>query len=214
MNGVKISRTKQIYLAAGAVTGWFAVILQFYLQLINRLAGVTETIFRFFSYYTILTNILVAFCFTVLLLFSRSEIGKFLSQPKVLTAVAGYIAFVGLAYHILLRHLWNPEGLQFIVDVLLHSCMPVMFFLYWLIFVPKADLKWSNVVPWMIYPVAYLLWVLFRGVFSGFYPYPFVDVNNLGYHRVLLNDGGLIVAFLLLSLLFVGLGKLISRRGR
>jgi hypothetical protein len=49
---------------------------------------------------------------------------------------------------------------------------------------------------------------------SGYYPYPFIDVNQLGYPGVLLNGLGLIIAFLVLSSLFVGIGKLISRNNR
>jgi len=202
---------KQIYLTTGAVIGWYAVLSQYYLHLINRIASVPETLIRFFSYFTILTNILVALCFTVLLLNPKSEWGSFFSRPKVLTAIAGYISFVGIAYHILLRHLWKPEGLQLVVNELLHSFIPILFVLYWLIFVPKAALQWENTLSWMIFPIVYLFYVLVRGAWSGFYPYPFIDVNNLGYTHVLLNDAGLIIAFLLLSLLFVAIGKAVVR---
>jgi|SRR5450432_1119038 hypothetical protein len=203
----KSVRAKQIYLTTGAIIGWYAVISQYYLLLVNRAASVPETLIRFFSYFTILTNILVALSFTILLLNPKSEWGNFFSRPKVLTAIAGYISFVGIAYNILLRHLWKPEGLQLVVNELLHSFIPILFVLYWLIFVPKAALQWKNTLPWMIYPIVYFLCVLVRGAWSGFYPYPFIDVNTLGYTHVLLNDAGLIIAFLLLSLLFVAIGK-------
>jgi hypothetical protein len=207
-------KTKKIYLTIGVVTGWFAIAAQLYLQIIHRLTSVPEAVFRFFSYYTILTNILVALCFTVLLLKPDSGLGKFFSRPSVLTAVLTYIVFVGLAYHFLLRHIWTPEGLQAAVDDLLHSFIPLFFILYWMRFVSKAELEWKDVLPWMIYPVVYLLYILIRGAISGFYPYPFIDVNNIGYRRMIFNDGGLITAFFVLSLLFVAIGKLMSRTAR
>jgi hypothetical protein len=205
------TKARQIYLSITAITGWFSVISQFYLILANRVVPVPETVIRFFSYFTVLTNILVAFFFTILLLKPASAPGAFFSRPGVLTAVTAYITFVCIAYNLLLRHVWNPEGFQLIVDELLHVLIPLLSVLYWLIFVPKAGLQWKSTLSWLVYPVVYFLAVLIRGALSGFYPYPFFDVSKLGYFKVLLYDGGLILAFLLLSLLFVAIGKWMSK---
>jgi hypothetical protein len=207
-------KTKQIYLAIGAVIGWFAVAAQLYLHIIYRSTSVPEAVFRFFSYYTILTNILVAVCFSVVLMKPESGLGKFFSLPKVLTAVAAYIVFVGIAYYLLLRPPSAPDRLQSVVNALLHSFIPLYFILYWMRFVSKTALEWKDVFRWVIYPVSYLLYVLIRGAFSGFYPYPFLSVSNIGYRHVILNNIGLITAFLILSLSFVGIGKLMSRSAR
>jgi hypothetical protein len=205
------TKAKQIYLTTGAIIGWFAVISQFYLNVVNSSIPPHEVVIRFFSYFTILTNILVAFCFTILLIKPKSALGVFFSHPGVLTAVTAYITFVWIAYNVLLRHLWNPEGLQLLVDELLHTIIPFLSILYWLIFVPKTGLQWKSILPWTLYPIAYILCVTSRGAFSGFYPYPFIDVSVLGYFKVLRNDIGLIGAFLLLSLLFVVIGKLLNK---
>jgi len=207
---IKSVKTRQIFLAVGAAIGWFAVIIQFYLQIVNRVTPVPEAIIRFFSYFTILTNILVDFTFIILLLRPNSAWGKFFSQPRILTAIAAYISFVGIIYNIILRHLWNPKGMQLVVDLLLHSFIPVFFVLYWLVFVNKTELQWKNTLPWLIYPMVYSLCILFRGVFSAFYPYPFFNVADHGYVHVLLNDVRLIIAFMLISLLFVAVGKLVN----
>ncbi len=210
----KLLKAKLIYLSLSAFIGWFSVISQFYLNIVKNSVPVAEITIRFFSYFTILTNILVALCFTIILLRPKSRPGEFFSQPSVQTAVTAYITFVWIAYNILLRHLWNPTGLQLIVDELLHSFIPLLTVLYWLVFVPKSELQWKSILPWMIYPIIYLLYILTRGALSGFYPYPFIDINELGYFKVFLNDGGLILAFLLLSLLFVAIGKLLSKTFR
>lgn len=210
----KLLKAKQIYLSVSAFIGWFSVISQFYLNIINSSIPIAEITIRFFSYFTILTNILVALSFTIILLRPKSRLGEFFSQPRVSTAVTAYITFVWIAYNVLLRHLWNPTGLQLIVDELLHSFIPLLTILYWLIFVPKSELQWKSILPWMIYPLIYLLYVLTRGALSGFYPYPFIYVDDLGYSKVFLNDAGLILAFLLLSLLFVATGKLMSKTFR
>lgn len=207
-------KSGQIFLALGAAIVWFSVIAQFYLSIENRIAPLPETLIRFFSYFTIQTNILVATCFTVLLLKPASGWGRFFSSPRILTAICTYISFVGLTYNILLRQLWQPTGLQQLVDELLHSVIPIIFILYWLIYVPKSGLQWKNALRWLIYPVVYVLVMLGRGALSGYYPYPFIDVNELGYPRVFLNGFGLIIAFLILSSIFIAIGKMLSRTNR
>jgi len=51
---------------------------------------------------------------------------------------------------------------------------------------------------------------LWRGAGSGFYPYPFINVKQLGYQHVLLNASGLLLSFLLL----IGLLQAINRSGK
>jgi hypothetical protein len=99
--------------------------------------------------------------------------------------------------------LWSPEGLQKIVDELLHSVVPLLFLLYWLVFIPKTGLQYKDVLPWMVFPLVYIVLALVRGAFSGFYPYPFVDVGKLGSGRVLLNTVLFTLAFFVLSFIFV-----------
>lgn len=205
------AKSEQIFLAAGVVIVWFSVIAQLYLAIENRTVPVMEALIRYFSYFTIQTNILVATCFTVLLLKPSSNWWKFFSDNLVRSAICTYITFVGVTYNILLRQLWQPTGLQKLVDELLHSVIPVIFILYWLIYTPKTRLQWKNALHWLIYPVVYIIVMLVRGAFSGYYPYPFIDVTVLGYPRVLLNGFGLIIAFLLLSCLLIALGKIINR---
>jgi hypothetical protein len=207
----QLSKTKTTFEITGAIIGWLAIILQLYLIIVNRRTSLPETIIRFFSFFTILVNILVAFCFTFLAFKSTSGWGSFLSKQQVLTAVAVYIFIVGLVYNIMLRSLWKPEGLQRFVDESLHTIIPIFFILYWLLFVPKKNLQWKNVFPWLIFPFLYLVYTLIRGAFVGFYPYPFVDANELGYNKVFLNSGVLFIIFFLFSLLFVWIGKMMSR---
>ena len=191
---------------------WFAVIAQLYLIIVNRVESIPETILRFFSFYTILTNILVALCFTILGFNPNSKLGRFFSKSTTQTAIAVYITTVGVVYNVILRFIWNPQGLQMAVDELLHLLTPVLFILYWMIYTPKAGLQWKNVFPWLLYPFVYFGFILIRGALSGYYPYPFINVKTLGYYKVLLNTGGLTIGFLLLSLLLVAIAKLMVVR--
>ncbi|MDI1307334.1 MAG: Pr6Pr family membrane protein [bacterium] len=194
-----------------AIVGWFAVFLQLYLIILNRVASLPETIVRFFSFFTIQTNILVAICFNFLWLKPKSKWGLFFSKPKNATAITLYITIVGFVYNAILRFLWAPKGLQKVADELLHSVIPILVLLYWILFVPKKALEFKNIFPWLIFPAVYLVYTLIRGAFFSFYPYPFVDVILLGYNLVLLNSFFMLLAFLFFGTLLIGIGKLRSR---
>jgi hypothetical protein len=208
----QFSATAKTYLFLMAIAGWFALIGQFYLIIVGKQASVPETIVRYFTFYTILTNILIAVCCTVLLLKPDAGLGKFFSKTTTLTAITVNIIIVGATYNAILRWLWKPQGLQYVVDELLHLIIPLAFVVFWLIFVPRGGLKWNSIFLWTIYPLVYLAVILIRGAFSGYYPYPFVDVVKLGYPQTLLHSAGIAIAFIVIALLFVGLDKLMGKK--
>lgn len=204
------SKFNKIFLTVIAIAGWFALIFQFYLIILHRKFSLPGTVVQFFSYFTILSNIVVATCCTLILLKPTSGWGKFFSQPAVVTAITLYITVVGLVYNLVLRFLWAPQGLQKIVDELLHSIIPILFILYWLLFVQKDLLQWKNAFPWLLFPFIYSIYILCRGALTGLYPYPFMDVVELGYKKVLINSGYLVVVFLFVALLFIAAGKMLT----
>lgn len=199
------------YLAITAILGWFALAAQLYLIIQNRVASVAETVIRYFSFFTILTNIIVALCVTILLVKPNSKWGNFFSRPVTLTAITVYITIVGIVYNVILRFLWQPQGLQYVVDELLHTIIPILFILLWVLYVPKLELKYRNALPWLLYPFLYVIYTAVRGEITGYYPYPFIDVIQLGYSKVIMNSVGLVIAFSGLSLFLVAIGKFMSR---
>lgn len=198
------------YIAVAAIAAWFALALQFYITVAGapaRGASLLSGAILYFSFFTVLTNILVAFSLTATLLPSRSRLGEFFSRPTAKGAVATYIIVVGLVYSLLLRNLWNPQSLQLIADVILHDVTPVVFVAYWLLFVPKGLLKWEDAASWLIFPAVYFLYVLFRGELSDLYPYPFTDAAELGYPRVLFNAAMFTFAMWCLGLVLVAVDR-------
>ena len=191
---------------AGFILGWLAIIGQFILMIQNRQTDVTETIIRFFSFFTILTNILVALYFTSRISILKNTSLSKLSNSGNLTALTAFILVVGLIYQIILRGTWQPTGLQRIIDELLHSVIPFFVFLYWLKFSNKTDLIFNNIKIWLWYPIGYFLYIIIRGYFSGFYPYPFVNVIEIGYSQVLINAAlvSTFFLFIMISLIFIG----------
>lgn len=196
-----------------SVLGWFAVFLQLFLIIQNRIASIPETIVRFFSFFTIETNILVAICFTYLWLNQKSKLGIFFSNPKNITAITLYILIVGIVYNLILRFSWSPTGFQKLDDELLHSLIPILVLVYWIVFVDKKQLKFKDVFSWLIFPFVFLVYTLIRGYFFNFYPYPFIDIIQLGYSKVIINSFFMVLAFLIVGFLLIGIAK-ISKNNR
>jgi hypothetical protein len=200
------SITNRFFIGIIALVGWFAIIVQLYLMLLNRIASVPETVVRFFSFFTILTNILVALAASLIFI-KRSSSKNFLQRSNNVTALTVYIFIVGLIYNLILRYIWEPKGMQRLVDELLHLIIPILFVLYWFLYISKKELKWSNFWAWLLYPLTYIIYVLIRGAYSGFYPYPFINVTELGYKTVMINSLLITVLFIFFSLLFIGVGR-------
>jgi hypothetical protein len=205
----------RIYATVGALLGWFALALQLFLMLVNSPAGgvaILGTLITFFSFFTILTNLLVALVFAAAVFRPGPRWMEFLRRPSVQAGTAVYIAIVGIVYQLLLRQLWNPQGAQWVADVLLHRIIPLGYVLYWLLFAPRSPLRWKDAVAWLAYPGVYLVYILARGAVSGLYPYPFVDVNELGYAGVFTRAGIFLLVFLGMGLLVVAVARWTRRR--
>ena len=205
------SKAKRIGAAAFAVLGWGALWLQLMLLIGNTAGNLTlgEAVIRYFSYFTIQTNILAAVVLSAFTLKRGPE--DWLVHPFVRSAVAVYIAVVGLVYVTVLRQLWQPEGWQLLADVVLHYVMPLAYLVFWCASVRKEGLRWYDPLLWLIYPAAYLVAILIRGKLSGFYPYPFIDVGALGYAAAALNACGVLLLFVVAGGVVVVAGRLMSR---
>ena len=176
--------------------------------------GVTtnETILNFFSYFTILTNILVALSLTFSVFFPASRSGRYCLQPGTQTAIAVYISVAGIIYSIALRKIWHPEGLQVIADRILHDMIPVLYIFYRLIFTPRKILTWTAAFSWLIYPLAYLTYALLRGASTGWFAYYFPDFTtqrplSVFIHIFVITGGFFITAQLLLFINRTGVRK-------
>ncbi|WP_017738480.1 Pr6Pr family membrane protein [Pseudomonas sp. CBZ-4] len=201
------------FVAAAALAGWVGLAIQQYLIFYSRWtsgASLLGGLVNFFSFFTVLTNTLAVVVLSYALVKRDSAAKRFFLAPKVSSGIAVSIAVVGLAYSLLLRHLWQPEGFQFIADELLHDVMPVLFLIYWWRCVPKGTLQLKHIGAWVIYPLVYFAYVLLRGHLLGQYQYPFIDVDTLGYPHVFVNAGGILVGFVAIALGVVGLDKLLK----
>ena len=86
----------------------------------------------------------------------------------------------------------------------------------WLFLADKTGLSLLCAVWWLALPLAYFAYAMLRartgkpiGHTGLLYPYPFMDLQRLGWGKLLRNAAVLLVLFFLLGCMLVGLGFLV-----
>jgi hypothetical protein len=155
-----------------------------------------DRVFNVFAYFTIQSNLLLGGTTLMLALQPDRPQGTVFRTLRLNGVLC--IAVTGIVYHVALASLDDLTGWAAVTNFLLHTAAPVVGVLGWLLFGPR-DRTDSRIVAWsIVFPLLWLVFTLVRGELVGFYPYPFVDVAEHGYPRVVLNC--LLVAVLFLAL--------------
>lgn len=195
------------------VLAWTVIIAQYIIMLRSgEHGGFGATSLIFFGYFTILTNILAALAFSVPLYKDGSWLKEFFNRQSVRAAIALYIFVVAVVYYAVLAQDHNPEGWSAILNVFLHFVLPVLFIVDWLLLTPKHSMSFKSLPLWVVFPVVYGLFNLGRGAITGFYPYPFLNVAELGFGPVMLNMHGFALFYAFGGAVFIGLGRFLGRR--
>ncbi len=196
------------FAAAIAFTGAATLAVDFTRSLVHSLSKgqtVAEAVFAYVRFFTILTNggVAALMALTAIALWRRA-----VPPPaSAYRAALVYMIVTCAAYEVLLRHLWSPQGLQFVSDLIFHDVQPALTVLFWMLCAPKAELRWTT-LPWLLlYPLLYFIVTIVAGQFGAGYPYNFLDAATLGYPAVL----GIGLAFLCV---FLGFGALATSAAR
>lgn len=198
------------HLVTGLVAGG-AVVLQFVLvwqgsAVLDEVdpPGRAERVERFFSYFTILSNLLVA------VVSLRDGLARTALSPvwRVLrlNAVVG-ITVTAVVHWFLLRPLLDLTGADRLADTLLHVVVPALAVLTWLVAGPRGQVARADLAASAAFPGLYMAWTLVHGAWRGWYPYPFVDVDELGYARVIGNGIAVVALLVALSLAVLALDR-------
>jgi hypothetical protein len=151
-----------------ALVAWSGLALQY--SIFADRVGLGLATWRYFGFFTILSNIGIAGIATAIALGRDNKLTGARTRLMGLTA----IVTVGFVYSILLRSTWNPQGLQKLADAALHDVTPLLFAILWAL-MPHRELKWSD-MKWALTPPAlYLAYALGRGAIDGWYPYYFLN---------------------------------------
>ena len=208
-----------LYRCLFAAVGLFALGLQYGLMLGgNPDMGVGVLTLNFFSYFTILTNVIATLAFIAALMPTTTWAGRMGRDPRLRAAVAMYIAVVGVTYHFLLAASWAPQGWALVVNNLLHYVMPIGFVLDWLLFTPKGALGWRDPVKWLAFPLAYMVWTVIHGALAGWnpgwWPYWFVNIPALGAGKTAFWFVVMLAIFLIIGFGVVAIDRMLGQRDR
>ncbi|WP_292895174.1 Pr6Pr family membrane protein [Nitratireductor sp.] len=194
---------------AGFVVGLLALVVQFALTIPASMeAGrsLVGSVFHYFSYFTILTNVLVV----LVHLAAFSGVPRFFTQAWVRAGVAVSILLVGIVYWQLLSGIWQPEGLFLVCDVALHYVAPVLYLIWWLVAGTDGSLSWRHLPLWLAYPLLYVTYVLVRAPIAGEVPYYFLDARLNGWPSVLFYLAAILVTFAFLGRIAMLADRLIA----
>jgi hypothetical protein len=160
--------------------------------------GVATRVIRFFSYFTIQSNLLVLA--SVLPLVRDPEHDGRQWRVVRLASLLG-ITVTGLVYAVVLAPLYDPQGLHAWTNTGEHYISPVMTVLGWLLLGPRPRIAMAVVARALVWPLLWIGYTLAHGAATGWYPYDFLDVSALGYVVALRNLAFVVLlaaAFLLL----------------
>lgn len=201
--------------AATAVVAVFAVAAQLYLVVADVNIGFDDQpepldrrLVEFFSYFTIQSNVLVGIA-TGMLALNPGRDGALWRVARVASMFGITVTIV--IYHVVLSPLAAFDGLAAVSNVALHYVVPILAIIGWLAFGPRDRIGCKTLLLSAIWPVAYLLYTLIHGAITGFYPYPFVNVDRLGLGAVLLNSAGVTLLLVAVGGLYWMLDRLLLR---
>lgn len=170
------------------------------------------------SYFTVWSNILVL---VVAYLLWRDPLRRGPAFSLFRLASLVMITLTGVIYALVLAPLWNPTGWQRVADETLHYTVPILAVVSFLVVGPRPRFSTRTLWASVSIPLLYIAYTLIRSPFITYtqdgqtrhwYPYHFVDVDDLGYGRVLLNIVGLLLLLLAVAGLYLYLDRKLPER--
>lgn len=192
-----------------------ALVLQLYLvisgeNILDSSAVTTarpEQVRRYFSYFTIQSNILVA---VSMFLIVRDRMESQAFRVVRLASLVG-ITVTGIVAFVALPPSPTYTTANLVCDRLLHVVVPLLTFVGWVAFGPRGKVTRAYLLPSLIWPVLWLVATLALGPLVDWYPYPFLNVGSIGLGRTLLNCAVIAVLFLALAALALWADRRLSR---
>jgi hypothetical protein len=195
--------------------------------------GITQGQFDWvaLNYYTNLSNLI---CFIFFLFLTGKTIielkrdganGTTTLMPHLKGAFVMMIAITLLVFHFMLSGAItlpaDPWSQFNIANTLLHYVTPILVILDWFLFDKKNTYRWSEPLLWLASPLAYLGFFMIRAEIVGNmpgrqtrYPYPFLDVDVLGWSSVVLLIAIMSAAFIAIGYLFFLIDKVHLKNGK
>lgn len=161
---------------------------------------------NYFSYFTILSNVLTV----IVLLVGAFADPQSRNWQLFRGATTVYMVITGIIYAVLLANVDVMLQDKW-VNVLLHEILPLVILLDWLISPPRMRITDRQSLTWLWFPFVYGVYTLIRGPIVDWYPYPFIDPRTQGYLQLSIGLVVLLLAMVLMSLAVNAAGRLARR---
>lgn len=197
----------RIVAAAASLVGWGGLALQ--LLLMVKSMGLGPALWRYFGFFTILTNLGAATVATAITLAGTGS----LTGARARLMAATSIIMVGIVYSVALRSLWSPTGLQKVADMLLHDAAPLLWVALWLLG-QHVRRRWSEIGWALLPPLLYCIYALARGAADGWYAYWFLDPAQQSLGELAASVLVLLLSFSVLAIVLVAVDQSLAGLGK
>lgn len=162
----------------------------------NATGPVGTRLVRLFSFFTIQSNLFVLGTSIALALNVHRD-GR-LWRVLRFDALLGII-ITGLVYETILAPLVHLEGWALVATIGFHYISPWATLIGWLIFGPRPRTTWATTALAFIWPLLWLVYTFVHGAVTGWYPYPFLDVNTIGFAESVRNSAIVLVIGIMIA---------------
>ena len=215
-----------VFFWGNAAAAWFGVLVSFALNIsghyvdqvdptkptiLGNIAGGIDTPLERFldwiTYFTILSNILVAVVVTLLAvrpgLFIRQDGVGVLWRTLRLDGLL-MITITGIVYNLLLAT-GGKSGWDLVSNTMLHMVTPLVTLIVWIIAGPRGLVTARVIGLSLLLPLLWAAFALIRGGIVGAYPYPFLDVSSNGPASVLTFILAIVIVAVCLAFVLMGI---------
>ena len=215
-----------VFFWGNAAAAWFGVLVSFALNIsghyvdqvdatkptiLGNIAGGIDTPLERFldwiTYFTILSNILVAVVVTLLAvrpgLFIRQDGVGVLWRTLRLDGLL-MITITGIVYNLLLAT-GGKSGWDLVSNTMLHMVTPLVTLIVWIIAGPRGLVTARVIGLSLLLPLLWAAFALIRGGIVGAYPYPFLDVSSNGLASVLTFILAIVIVAVCLAFVLMGI---------
>ena len=178
-----------------------------------------------FSYYTNLSNLLcvIFFTFYIIKMFGNFKNSEHNYYRKLKGAVTLAITITCLVYNIVLRpFMTDVDGVMTLNSIgnhIVHIVLPIMVILDYLLFDEKGLYDKKDPFIWVILPFLYWIFICIRALIgktftyaNSKYPYFFLDIDEFGLERIILNIIIAIILIIILGYIYVLIDKLLNKK--
>lgn len=153
----------------------------------------------YYSFFTVLSNIMLAL--SCLILTFKPNCSNLLFNVIRLNGLVGVLITM-IVYNLMLRGIHRPPTvlLQF-ANESLHVVIPLLGLISWLIYGPFYRMQFKVIVYAFLTLLTYGVYIFMRGYYTNLYPYPFINVNRVGYENAFIAVIAIAVLFICLVLL-------------